>query len=429
MLAYVPFVADVEALAARCLSGAERARDDLPELNGLAYRRLRELVGIDDLRAHGAFFTGEPLARQVVEPLRANIQAESVIVDPTCGAGDLLLAAARLLPTRENLQDTLAAWGCNLRGADTQSTFVRLARCRLILLACARFPGQRVDAPSTSLFPHLVVQDGTQFLAVHGSAATHVLLNPPYTINRASSPDWAAGGISNAALFTAWSIDATPTGTLVCAVLPDVLRTGTRYSRWREYVSARVTDPSQEVYGLFDNHTDVDVFILRGRTEAASEKKYLWTEEPSQAWRAVADDFAVAVGTVVPHRDPDRGEARPFLTAKTVPGNSVHTEHKLLRRHMGKSFKPPFVVLRRTSRPGSGIRLTPTVVTGDAEVFVENHLIVVIPRTSGLKACEELAHELRSDRITAWMDQRIRCRHLTVQAVREIPWRRSAYGD
>ena len=38
----------------------------------------------------------------------------------------------------------------------------------------------------------------------------------------------------------------------IVAVLPDVLRSGSRYSRWRSQVEQRATVLSKHVYGRFD---------------------------------------------------------------------------------------------------------------------------------------------------------------------------------
>jgi len=43
-----------------------------------------------------------------------------------------------------------------------------------------------------------------------------------------------------------------------------------------------------------------------------------------------------------------------------------------------------------------------------------------------VKACRELLRSLKDERTTHWLDERIRCRHLTVAALDELPWWHSA---
>jgi hypothetical protein len=85
-------------------------------------------------------------------------------------------------------------------------------------------------------------------------------------------------------------------------------------------------------------------------------------------------------------------------------------------------LKPPFVAIRRTSRPGDRHRAIGTLITALQPVAVENHLIALRPKDGTVKACRELLYSLKDDRTTHWLDERIRCRHLTVAALNELPW-------
>ena len=67
-------------------------------------------------------------------------------------------------------------------------------------------------------------------------------------------------------------------------------------------------------------------------------------------------------------------------------------------------------------------RAIATIITGKEEVSVENHLIVLIPHDLSLESCKELMLRLRSKETDEWLNERIRCRHLTVSALNELPW-------
>ena len=92
------------------------------------------------------------------------------------------------------------------------------------------------------------------------------------------------------------------------------------------------------------------------------------------------------------------------------------------RRFEGKTHKPPFVAIRRTSRPEHPYRAAATIIGGDGPVAVENHLIVCEPRDGRLTTCRTLLKQLKSDRVNQHLNTRIRCRHLTVGAVAAIPF-------
>jgi hypothetical protein len=78
--------------------------------------------------------------------------------------------------------------------------------------------------------------------------------------------------------------------------------------------------------------------------------------------------------------------------------------------------------VRRTSRPGDEHRAVATIVVCDRPVAVENHLLVCRPRDGSGTACQTLLDVLQRPETTSWLDRRICCRHLTVSAVRSIPW-------
>jgi hypothetical protein len=97
-------------------------------------------------------------------------------------------------------------------------------------------------------------------------------------------------------------------------------------------------------------------------------------------------------------------------------------ESREYRRFAGTTYQPPFVVVRRTSRRGDRHRAIGTIIAGHGPVAVENHLLILQPRDGSVRSCRRLLRVLRSPRTDEWFDQRLRCRHLTVAAMLELPW-------
>jgi hypothetical protein len=92
------------------------------------------------------------------------------------------------------------------------------------------------------------------------------------------------------------------------------------------------------------------------------------------------------------------------------------------RRHEGKVYEPPFVTIRRTSRPGHPYRAAATIISGQQAVAVENHLIVCEPIDGTLTTCKNLMRQLKSKAVNKFLNDRICCRHLTVGSVAAIPF-------
>ena len=104
-------------------------------LDGGASVALRRLVDLEVLRDRGAFFTGSKLSRRAARFIAKTLDSHSVILDPACGAGDLLLACAEALPRTREREAMLTRWQSQLTGRDISSPFVEAARLRLTLLA------------------------------------------------------------------------------------------------------------------------------------------------------------------------------------------------------------------------------------------------------------------------------------------------------
>jgi hypothetical protein len=60
-------------------------------------------------------------------------------------------------------------------------------------------------------------------------------------------------------------------------------------------------------------------------------------------------------------------------------------------------------------------------VDGPKPLAVENHLLVLRPLDGRVETCQELAAWLAEDEVQSVLDARIRCRHLTTAALREVP--------
>jgi hypothetical protein len=388
----------------------------------------RQAVPLEDRKASGAFLTSSRLAAQVVH----GAPRTAVVWDPACGAGDLLLSHAVRLTPRSKFEETLDEWGSLLLGSDTSAVLVRAARARLVLAAAAHFQMSSRTNRSTlqldSVFPHIRLGNG--LAKEHARPdASHVFLNPPFTMSPAPAHcTWTTGKVNNAAVFVDSCITTSKPGTKIVAILPDVLRSGSRYRGWRASIEQRATVDSVEVIGRFDPHTNVDVFVLRISTmrhKTISANATLLSGAPWVAHSqglTVADFFRVSVGPLVAYREPRRGPYRRYLDVARAKPVVSEEDLRPSRRYAGKVVQTPFVTVRRTSSPSDRHRLLCTIVRGDHPVAVENHLVVLQPYDKRLESCEELVDHLKQPAIAAWMNSRIRCRHLTVDSVREIPY-------
>jgi len=428
MRVFLPYVQELE----RLLEGRDaRSQNEWRSrcilcLNGEPARELRRVTSLADLQSRGAFFTGSTLAKKAILALGVPPRGGHRFLDPTCGAGDLLLAVARKLPRAGSVQGTLALWGERLAGCETSREFVRATRARLALLAMLRCKS-RVQMEATELrrlFP--MIRQGDAFAATDLYAhADRLIMNPPFCARDAPERcEWAEGKVNAAALLTETAVRNAKRDARILAILPDVLRSGTRYARWRGMVGALADVERVQPHGLFDERADVDVFLLGltiGERHGGGSPED-WTFGRLKEGATVSTRFEVRVGPVVPHRHKDAGTSYRYIRAPKLP--PWGTKHRISeqRRFSGTVFAPPFVAVRRTSSPSDSKRAVATVVLGLGEVAVENHLLVCVPRDGTVGACHELLRRLRLARTDAWLNRRIRCRHLTVSALADMPW-------
>ena len=389
-------------------------------LDGEASTLLRRTISLQSRRDVGCFFTSAGLADRLVEGI--DTAAWKTIADPSCGAGDLLLSIGRRLPLQRSVRSTLQAWGQLLVGRDLNDDLVRTTRVRLALLASVRH-GRRAtlgERELARLLPEIRKGDGQALDLEH---PTLVLLNPPFGSTLTSSTGWGSGRLGRAAVFTAAVVERLPHQSRLLAILPDVLRSGSNDRNWRMHMSSLLHVETADAQGQFDAWTDIDVFILRAAVEPERSSLAEWQFDDAPCGIRLGDLVEVRVGTVVPHRDRHTGSWSSYIEAHDLPlGGRFNADSTRRRRHSGRRFQPPFVAVRRTSRPGqSQPRALGVLIEGAAPVLVENHLMVCQPINKQAPSCDEILDVLGNPVTSAWLDARIRCRHLTVRALRDVP--------
>src|SRR5205823_10873749 len=112
--------------------------------------------------------------------------------------------------------------------------------------------------------------------------ATHIVVNPPFNqIPSNNKLPWAKGKVSFAALFIDKIIENVNADVSIIAILPDVLRSGTRYEKWRLLVQKNCVVEKVVLLGQFDKYADVDVFALK----LTKRKKIIKVAELDKKWQ------------------------------------------------------------------------------------------------------------------------------------------------
>ena len=420
------YINEIEKLAQgeKVLSSVEWRQKVTRCLEGEPAQVVRRELGKSRMRKKGAFFTGAKMATNLSNAVVSGPQL--VYLDPTCGAGDLLLSVAKRLPVSTTLQETLSHWERCLVGCDVSVDFVRLAKARLVLLALKRCRVQPSEKKIvlTRTFPKIIQGD---FFSCSSGILEHadvVVMNPPFGYTRAPQEcEWAQGRICAAAKFAERAIRDSRPGTRIGAILPDVLRSGSRYERWRRMIGTFGLIRRNRPLGLFDRWADVDVFLfdfLKYAEGQVNGQAGIWPSGRESG--GVGKRFGVHVGPVVPHRDKEVGPEVCYIHTRSLTAWSEHKQIAEKRKFSGRLFDPPFVVVRRTSRPNEKKRAVATVILGEEAVAVENHLIVLVPRDKTIRACRELIVRLQSPKTDEWINKRLRCRHLTTAVLAGMPW-------
>jgi hypothetical protein len=388
---------------------------------------VRRLIDISALRESGVFFTSDTLAEKTINSFNKPINDSSFIVDPTCGSGSLLVAASRKLNIFDGASQTLEQWGNQLCGFDIYPEFVACTKMRIILEVLIR--GATPDKSLKellALLPNIRRDDCLKRLDII-SKATHLAFNPPYNNSKEIVQySWASGKISNAAIYFFEITSLLQENCSISAILPDVLRSGSRFEAWRAIAETTLASTTLTIEGRFDSKTDIDIFLLSGVIKKSAPEKIEWQKPaPHVGVEAptVGDYFNISVGAVVPFRDPQEGPLYSYIHPKTLPRWGKISKITEKRRFLGTVVQPPFIAIRRTSGPRDSQRAVPTLVLGKRLVAVENHLLVLAPKNGELYQCEELLSLLSKEYVNDFLNNRIRCRHLTVSAVSEIPWR------
>jgi hypothetical protein len=426
---FQPYVRHLAMLLDSGLSAGASTRHSelIAALDGQPGRQLRKLYAIDSLRNTGTYFTGSKLASRLVSSVKRMLPNARRVVDPACGAGDLLVACARHLPLQPDLLRTLQDWGARLAGFDINSAFVEAARYRLALLALERSVNATIgitkSLPLADLFPHIRSGSGMEDWGLQNGPAL-IVINPPFSYCQAAKDcAWGSGRVSHAATFMDHCITNAAEGTRLLAILPDVLRTGTRYGPWRRMLAEKVRVRSVKIAGQFDELTEISVFLLDLEVRKPQRKEPVdWAGPSETAGRTVKDVFDVRVGPVVPFRLDGTGSWFPYAHAEQLPPSQTVQSLNRHIRFKGATYRPPFVAIRRTSKADDKVRCIGTVVTGMGPIAIENHLLVALPRDKRVGTCKRLLELLKMDSTSKWMNERIRCRHLTVSSIGDIPW-------
>lgn len=387
----------------------------LRNVDGLASEELRRLVPLASRRAYGAFFTSSEMAAEVLQAFEPGFTKESFVYDPACGAGNLLIAAANYCYKRNIKVD----WNTQLLGTDLHPEFVQAARLRLSMHAMVYGRAATLAASKTRA---IKVGDGLKTNGFYRKA-THIFVNPPFNqVKPFQKSTWSDGKVSAAALFMDHITKAATPGTVIMAILPDVLRSGSRYQKWRSMIEKRCTIERIKLFSQFDDHADVDVYALKLIVYAdKSPKPEFGKAKIKSSFPSLSDLCDISVGPVVHYRDEKKGPSRPYIISKGLKGWTTLESTTHARKHPGEPFVGPLVVIKRTSRFGDPHRAIATIIHFDTPVFIDNHLIVLKPKKGGLSACRKVLAILKDTRTTDWLNNAIRCRHLTVPLIKKLP--------
>lgn len=391
--------------------------------DGMATAMVYDVLSLSDRRQHGIFFSGAAWAKTLVSQL--DVLRWKRFLDPSVGTGDLLIEICLQLPLESSVSLTLSAWSKRLAAIDLRESFLHIAWARIQSLAHTRHAELSGKSEEFTPFPlptSFRVGDALKIpLELHEGDC--VIMNPPY--QRVIAPDSSfvgAGKRSAAAFHIEHVLNNAKMGVGIVALIPDVLRSGTSYRRFRSELSLRLEIIDFKSFGSFGSAADVDVAVLVGTTDLNPSRINVSKTTDQSSVKLVGDKFAVKVGPVVPHRTLKNGIEYGYLTAKNCTAWEEVSQPCQFENFNARLESGPFIIVRRTSSPSDKKRARATLITYKHELLVENHLLILKPNSGSIKECRALMRLLEDPRTDQWLNNHIRCRHLTVSALSKLPW-------
>jgi hypothetical protein len=261
---YQPYAEHLNELVRALVHGGPSATEVNAEavdeaLGDGAPAALRRLGALQDRQHTGAFFASPELADLAWGPLLPTIDKNSIIVDPSCGAGSLLIPPLRTLLSHA---DPLRA-ADQIRGCDLVSAFIEATRARLMLTVASSQPSLEQWDLGNLQFPW--VQQGNALMRMEQllDGATHIALSPPYEeVTAPAGCTWGKGKITQAALFTEAAVRHMPVDSRMVVILPKILQKGRRYAKWRHVIRQMANVDQVIDWGIFDSHSWDVVFLM-----------------------------------------------------------------------------------------------------------------------------------------------------------------------
>lgn len=381
-----------------------------------------DLLTLSDRRKHGIFFSGSAWAQTLVSQLEVGRWKR--FLDPSVGTGDLLVEICKQLPLAPSPKETLKDWSSRLAAVDLRESFLQIAWARIQAVAVARHreSGWLGEVPVLRDLPNSFRTGDALTLAFDLKTGDCVIMNPPYQLSNAPDSSFVGAGKRSAAAFhLEHVIKEAAIGVGIVALVPEVLRSGTSYRRFRNELSRRMDIFAFNSFGNFGPSADVDVAILHGITcnkpDAQDE-----TDSVYESSVTIGTKYTIKVGPVVPHRTVKSDKYYGYLTAKNAPAWTEISEVSEMESYSTRLERGPFVVVKRTSSPSDKKRARASLILSKKELLVENHLIILRPNSGKVSDCRALLHQLEDPRTDCWLNEKIRCRHLTVSALKNIPW-------
>lgn len=391
-------------------------------LDGDPYKFIRQNLSLQYRRNNGCFFSNQKLATEVFKLAKDYMTPQSRIVDPACGLGDLLLMFAKKIGVRDNLNDTIKEWNKLLVGYDIQEFFVKLTKIRMILLS--KFLLKDNSIHNYNLLDLLTNIERYDSFNKHLNLNKEdiIVINPPFGSTKSTAfGEWGGGSLQKAAIFLEKIILSAPEGQNIIAILPDVLRSGTRYDKWRTFVSNNTKIKKLVLYGKFDRYTNVDIFLIHLEKQNVNKNYTFNWNRVRNYLDIVGAHFEAKIGPVVPFRIRNNNRTTKYIKVKNaIPWREVQSFGKI--NFDGTIYRAPFVVIRRTSNPKDISRIVPTLVLKKGSYAVENHLIILLPKDNSIQTCMALIDRLKDIRTNIWFNKFIRCRHLTKKSILNLPW-------